>query len=89
MMAAEADEELSSTFEELILLTCLYSWDARIPRKVTRDIFNSVPYSDNDITELQLLNLGHALDCVWRVIRHNSGSRRPHFWKTFPGSLKT
>ncbi len=43
MMAAEADDELSSTFEELILLTCLYSWDARIPRKVTRDIFNNVP----------------------------------------------
>jgi hypothetical protein len=38
MMAVEADEELSSTFEELILLTCLYSWDARIPRKVTCDI---------------------------------------------------
>ncbi len=78
-MAAEADEELSSTFEELILLTCLYSWDARIPRKVTRGIFYNVPCSDNDITKLQLLNPGHTLDCVWRVIGQNSGSRRPHF----------
>jgi hypothetical protein len=69
MMAAEANEELSPTFEELILLTCLYSWDARIPRKVTRDIFNSVPSSDNDIIELQLLNSGYALGYVWCVIR--------------------
>jgi hypothetical protein len=69
MMAVEADEELSSTFEELILLTCLYSWDARIPRKVTRDIFNSVLCSDNDIIELQLLNPGYALGYVWCVIR--------------------
>jgi hypothetical protein len=69
MMAAEADEELSSTFEELILLTCLYSWDARIPRKVTRDIFNSVPYSDNDVWDLQMMNPGYTLGSVWCVIR--------------------
>jgi hypothetical protein len=30
----DADEEISPTFEEMILLTCLYSWDARLPRKV-------------------------------------------------------
>ncbi len=69
MMAAEMDEELSSTFEELILLTCLYSWDARIPRKVTRDIFNNVPCSDNEVRDLQMMNPGYALGCVWCVTR--------------------
>ncbi len=65
MIAVEADEELSPTFEELILLTCLYSWDARIPRKVTRDIFNSVPCSDNEVRDLQMMNPGYALGDVW------------------------
>ncbi len=69
MMAAEMDEELSSTFEELILLTCLYSWDARIPRKVTRHIFNSVPCSDNEVRDLQMMILGYTLGYLWCVIR--------------------